>query len=185
MADSARIVFVSFASQRDPLRESWRRFREAVAPATGADLTGAGRAPGSAAPTAGGDLAGSARAAGHPSSSGETSGVWRLLATNNRELCRAAFVYPTFAGARAHVLALRARADELETVAIAGPAQGSRGWYLTLDGAIVATCGRWYGASAAGGEAAAAALEAFGEAVIGDIARDLSPRTRNRAPRVW
>lgn len=182
MADSARIVFVSFGSPRDPLLESWRRFRDAVAPRTGEPVPGSPRLSRDGDQ---GSRASAVRVTGSPPQPAEASGVWRLLATNNRELCRAGFVYPTFASARAHVLALRDRVDDLEVTPVAGPLQGSRGWYLTLDGTVVATCGRWYGASAAGGEAAAAALEALGEAVIGDIARDFSPKARNRAPQVW
>ncbi len=158
MADSPRVVFSSFRSGGDPMLDSWTRFRDAVAPASTVERPRASRS---------GVSAGSAGAQ-------DRSGVWRILATNNRELCRSAHVYPTFASARAHVLHLREQVEKLVVTPVVGPRPGSRGWYMTLDGVVVITCGRWYGAAASSGEAATASLEALVGAVIMDEARDVT-----------
>jgi hypothetical protein len=105
------------------------------------------------------------------SGSADRTGVWRILATNNRELCRSAHVYPTFSGARAHVALLRDRIDELVVTPVVGNRPGSRGWYMTLNGVVVVTCGRWYGAAASSAEAASASLEALATAVIMEESR--------------
>jgi hypothetical protein len=158
VAESARVVFSSFRSGHDPMLESWSRFREAVDPPVLAPV--AAHAPGQGlVPAAGG------------AASGGRTGVWRLLATNNRELCRSAHIYPTFSGARAHVAVLRERIDDLVVTPVIGARPGSRGWYMTLNGVIVVTCGRWYGAAASSAEAASASLEALATAVIMEESR--------------
>ncbi len=152
MGENSRVVFSSFRSDGDPMLDAWRRFRDAVAPSASA-----------ARPTPG------------------RSGVWRILATNNRELCRAAHVYPSFDAARAHVLQLRDRVDDLVVTAVAGPKPGTRGWFISHRGVVVITCGRWYGAAASSSEAAAASLEALAEAAVSTEARDVTSPGRRAA----
>ncbi|TAJ49541.1 MAG: hypothetical protein EPO52_04540 [Herbiconiux sp.] len=133
MSPTPRVVFWSFASASDPMRESWNRFRDAVVTtATAPKIVSA-----------------------------DPAGIWRLLAVNNRELGRSAHLYPDPAAARAHIVRLRARLDELVITPVSGPKPGSRGWYMTLDNRIVLTCGRWYGAAASSSEAAAACRDAL------------------------
>lgn len=155
MGETPRIVFSAFRSGSDPMLLSWNRFRDAVAPAN---------APGSGA-SAAGSTASVSSASGSPESVAG-AGIWRLLATNNRELARSAHVYPSLAAARTHVAQLRERADELVLTPVAGPALGRRGWYLSLGGTVVLTCGRWYGAASSSTEAAHAALAALALAEI-------------------
>ena len=164
MSESSRIVFSSFRSGGDPMLDSWNRFRVAVAPRTAGEAPKPGRTA----------LANGAA---------ERSGIWRLLASNNRELCRSAHVYPSFSAARSHVSALRERVDELTVTPVAGAKPGSRGWYMSLDGVIVITCGRWYGASASSAEAAAATLETLVSAVLTDEARPISSVSAGRSAR--
>ena len=133
MSPTPRVVFWSFASASDPMRESWNRFRDSVVTTATAPKT----------------------------VFTDPAGIWRLLAVNNRELGRSAHLYPTAAAARAHVLRLRERLDDLEITPVSGPKPGSRGWYMTLDNRIVLTCGRWYGAAASSSEAAAACRDAL------------------------
>lgn len=201
MADTARVVFLAFRSSSDPMSVAWNRFRESVAVASdlapalaqsGAAAPGAAaraavspgvNAPGLAAPSAApkvrqADPPRETRSATRSTPAGST-GVWRILATNNRELCRAAHVYPSFGRARGHVLRLRERLDELVVVPVVGPRPGSRGWYMTLGGVVVVTCGRWYGSTASSAEAAEASLEALRTAVIADTARELTPAPRS------
>lgn len=162
MSETARIVFSSFRAGGDPMLDSWNRFRDSVVPVP--------------APTAAGEPA-AASIATRPSvarANPGRSGVWRILATNNRELCRAAHIYPTFDGAHGHVSRLREHADELELTTVAGPGPGSRGWYLTHRGVVVITCARWYSAAASSSEAAHASLEALAGAVITSESRDVT-----------
>lgn len=205
MADTARVVFLAFRSSSDPMSLAWNRFRESVAVASdlapalaqsgaaapGVSAPGAAapgvNAPGLAAPSTAPSAAAKVRRAdptretrpaGRSTPAGST-GVWRILATNNRELCRAAHVYPSFGRAHGHVLRLRERLDELVVVPVVGPRPGSRGWYMTLGGVVVVTCGRWYGSTASSAEAAEASLEALRTAVIADAARELTPAPRS------
>ncbi len=133
MSTTPRVVFWSFASPNDPMRDSWNRFRDSVVT--------------------------TATAPKQPPA--DQAGIWRLLAINNRELGRSAHLYPSAAAARAHLTRLRERLDDLQVTPVSGPRPGSRGWYMTLDNRIVVTCGRWYGAAASSAEAAAACRDAL------------------------
>ncbi|SDZ33480.1 hypothetical protein [Herbiconiux ginsengi] len=168
MSETSRVVFSSFRAGGDPMLDSWNRFRQVVAPVSSAGSPErAGSRPGVASTIASG--------------AAERTGIWRILATNNRELCRSAHVYPSFSSARAHVLQLRDRIDELVVTPVIGPRPGSRGWYMTLNGVVVVTCGRWYGAAASSAEAASASLEELARAAISEAARDVTAPGR-RAP---
>ena len=168
MSEMSRVVFSSFRAGGDPMLDSWNRFRQVVAPVSSAgSAERAAARPGVASTIS--------------STGAERTGIWRILATNNRELCRSAHVYPSFSSARTHVLQLRERIDELVVTPVIGPRPGSRGWYMTLNGVVVVTCGRWYGAAASSAEAAAASLEELARAHIMDAARDVTAPGR-RAP---
>ncbi|GAA2244304.1 hypothetical protein GCM10009851_31960 [Herbiconiux moechotypicola] len=80
------------------------------------------------------------------------------------------------------MLRLRDRVGELEIVPVQGSRPGTRGWYLTHRGVIVATCGRWYGAAASSAEAAAAALDALATAEVLTASRDVTAPGRRAAP---
>jgi len=99
------------------------------------------------------------------------SGIWRLLASNSRELGRSSSVYATFAGARAHVLELRDQCDAMVATVVTGPSAGTHGWVVTVGERIVMTAGRWYGAASASREAAAGTIEAFRIALVAEDAR--------------
>jgi hypothetical protein len=157
MSTSPRIVFSTFASASDPMLAAWRRFRESVAHDVGAGVPATGAA--SNAP---------------PS----PVGVWRVLASNNRELARSAEGYPTFDEARAHAVRIREHVNELDIVLVTGVRPDSHGWYFALDDATVLTCGRWYGAPGVGLEAALATLDALRCGVVGDVPHEISPSRR-------
>ncbi len=151
------ILFSSFQSGADPQRQAWARFREQVNTRSQATMTAlspqlTGRAtPASPVATAGQD----------------ESGIWRLLASNNRELGRSSFLYSSFTAARGHVLQLR-EIETLVAVTVRGPHPESFGWFAAMRGVPVMTCTRWYGGAAASAEAARAALAAFSAAVVGE-----------------
>jgi len=99
------------------------------------------------------------------------SGIWRLLASNSRELGRSSSVYGSFTGARAHVLEIKDQCDAMVATVVTGPSAGTHGWVVTIGERVVMTAGRWYGAASASREAAAGTIEAFRVALVAEDAR--------------
>lgn len=82
---------------------------------------------------------------GSPSAtSTEGSIVWQLVSANNRQLARGTDVYDSFEDAYAQVSALVGDAPSLVVGLVSEGGHGLYGWYLSRDGAPVATCARWY-----------------------------------------
>ena len=157
----ARVRFTEFVTSDDPMLLAWARFRGTLA-----------AGPTRALPTA-----------RPPQPQTPNSGLWRLLATNNRELGRSFLLYHRFDAARAHVMHLQSDPDSLTIEHVPGPTNGSRGWLIVAAGAPVMTCSRWYSSLSTGAVAAAGALEAFRTAVLTDSPdrSDASGRFRRRA----
>ncbi len=105
-------------------------------------------------------------------------GIWRILASNNRELGRSARAYTSFESARTHVLRLRAGLDDLSVTSVTGGRPGMHGWYMSTRASAVITCGRWYGAAASSAEASLATISALRDAVVSDFSRELTPPRR-------
>ncbi len=105
-------------------------------------------------------------------------GIWRILASNNRELGRSARAYISFESARSHVLRLRSGIEDLGVTAVTGGRPGMHGWYMSARASAVITCGRWYGASASSAEASLATIDALRDAVVSDFSRELTPLRR-------
>jgi hypothetical protein len=160
MSAKPRIVFSTFRSSTDPMFLSYARFNRVV----GASA----RRP---APTAAPAL----MLGAEPAPGAALCGVWRILATNNRELGRSARAYKSFDAARTHVLALREAVDELVTTSVSGGAPGMHGWFMSLQSVPVLTCGRWYGSSASGFEASIALREALRDGELDLVARPVLP----------
>ncbi len=156
----ARVRFTEFASSDDPMLLAWARFR-------GALFVGPASAPTRVRPTPADD---------------PTSGLWRLLATNNRELGRSFLLYHRFETARTHVMQLQADPDSLRVEHVSGPINGSRGWVMMAEDAPVMTCSRWYSSLSSGAAAGAGALDAFRTALLTDAPdrSDASGRFRRR-----
>lgn len=172
MSPSPCIVFSAFRSATDPRLRGWIAFRHDVhaeprLPDIATDAHGRPRKRAGAAP--GPD-------SGH-------AGIWRLLAPNSRELGRSSSVYSSFAGARAHVLELKDQVDDMVATTVTGPTAGTHGWIVTLDGVVVMTAGRWYGAASSSREAAAGTLRAFRNALVPDDPRH-SAESGRRSSRV-
>jgi hypothetical protein len=153
---TASIVFSSFTSAADPMPRAWSRFRDQL---TATDERPVDRP---ADPQFGPVC------------------VWRLLASNNRELGRSAVLYRSFDDARAAVFAARLVPHDLEIRSVHGPNAGTHGWFAHEPGASpLMTCGRWYGAHAASVEAAQHSIDAFHYAtVLAEGHRRLSPDRR-------
>ncbi|KQX08273.1 MULTISPECIES: hypothetical protein [unclassified Leifsonia] len=161
MTGSPRIVFSTFRSGADPMLRAWGRFRDSVAgdsrPApVGPKVTGADRAE-------------------HP-------GVWRVLASNNRELARSAGWYDSFASAHEHAIGIRRAVNDLDILLVSGAEPATHGWYFTLDGCVVLTCGRWYGSSALGLESALAAIDALRVGQMAELPHEI--RATRRSARI-
>ncbi|MCI4659426.1 hypothetical protein [Cryobacterium zhongshanensis] len=195
MSPRPSVVFSAFRSNSDPRLQGWVAFRQSVqagsrtgellragAPARAGELardTGFARA-GELARTGDAELVPEGRdrprgvaTVATVADSGHSghSGIWRLLASNSRELGRSSSVYATFAGARAHVLELRDQCDAMVATVVTGPSAGTHGWVVTVGERIVMTAGRWYGAASASREAAAGTIEAFRIALVAEDAR--------------
>lgn len=117
------------------------------------------------------------RPAAGPVASG-ACGIWRILASNNRELGRSARAYTSFESARSHVMRLRAGISDLNVTSVTGGRPGMHGWYMAGRSSVVITCGRWYGAAASSAEASLATIDALRDAVVSDVSRELTPPRR-------
>ena len=173
------ILFASFDNGSDPLRQSWARFREQV------------------------NIRSHAAAVSHflredapvqPSTKASVnsveSGIWRLLAPNNRELGRSSFLYTSFAASRRHVLEMQQSVEEISIVTVRGPVAGSYGWFASFRGKADMTCSRWFSSASASRDASMAAVDALANALIGDLpSRTTSSGRRTTrstsAPSAW
>ncbi|WP_232498970.1 hypothetical protein [Agromyces humatus] len=162
----ARVRFAVFDSDTDPMLQAWARFREPfVGRPQGTRPTRAPVAPlGNA-----GSIVAVARSTAR-SGAQRWPGIWRLLASNNRELGRSSLFYDSFDAACAHVRRLQAQCAELEITVVAGPHNASRGWVVWHEGVTVMTCGRWYNSTSTGAASALGALAALPHAIIADDA---------------
>ncbi|KFF59445.1 hypothetical protein JF66_11185 [Cryobacterium sp. MLB-32] len=175
-------MFSAFRSTTDLRLIGWAAFRENVR--AGAL---AGAVAGSPAGNLAGSMAGPSGPAvaeaqsrgsrpGRPARDGSTlarahSGIWRVLASNNRELGRSASVYGSFAGARAHVLELKDLVDDMVAETVTGPTAGAHGWIVRVGDRVVMTSGRWYGGPSSSREASVGAILAFRTAIVAEGAR--------------
>jgi uncharacterized protein YegP (UPF0339 family) len=112
----------------------------------------------------------------HHRSDGTVS--WRLLATNNRDLARAAESYPDPATCRAAVLWLRRNAAELRIAIVrAGPSSWS--WRITAGQTVLALSSRDYQRRIQAEQAAAVTLDLIPAAEVTGLDRNEgTPRSR-------
>lgn len=148
------VLYFSFDSVDQPGLVAWSRFREQVlaaleGPAIPADLPQAGRV-----------------------------GVWRLLASNNREVARSAGVFDSFDSAKRAVALLQERWEELEVETFHGPVSATHGWAATLGGIPVVTCSRWYETGPISLDVSAASIESLRCARIAEAPMHLSGSAR-------
>ncbi len=144
-ARRGRVIFDTFRSARDPRLSAWLLFRSYLLPelaVTQLALTEAAP-PALAAPLG-------------------VFGVWRLLATNNRELARCATVFADPTAALVAARAAQAGAGEMSVSTVRGPVSTKHAWLLRRGDRPVATAARWYesaGEAAAAGRAAVTVLQ--------------------------
>lgn len=159
MTTTASIVFSSFTSAADPMPRAWSRFRDQLVVTAQPSLER------------------------HDARQSGPVCVWRLLASNNRELGRSAALYPSFDEARAAVFDARLT-QNVEIRSVHGPNAGTHGWFVQEpDAPPLMTCGRWYGAHAASVDAARHSVEAFRRAAVLDEGHRLLSPDRRRSTR--
>lgn len=161
----ARVTFTEFRSADDPMFRAWTRFREAFPTPLAMGTPVRERTPSTTRPTP-------ALPPEHPPA------LWRLHASNNRELGRSFVLYNSFESARDHVLRLQEHSADLEVAIIAGSVNASRGWAILLAGSPVMTCSRWYSSTSTGIAAAAGALAAIPHAVLAGDPDRMAPSGR-------
>jgi hypothetical protein len=145
-------IFLGFPSTADRRFVGWKSFRESIA---------AGRRL---------DDVGSTAAIDAGVIEFPRVGIWRLVASNHRELGRSWAAYPSFRAARDHVVRLQSAVDEIEVSPIKGVSPSQNGWVASLHGEPVLSSGRWFGASSTSLHSAVTTLAAFETAVIADAA---------------
>ena len=153
-----RVAFMEFRSDDDPMLTAWVRFRSPLAETASDGPVAEMHRPAPRPAAAPGTRVVAAAA--------PTSGFWRLLASNNRELGRSYLLYRSFDHARAHVQELQSDAAALTIAYVSGAQPGSRGWVITHAGAPVLTCSRWYDSISTRSAAASGALAALPLAVL-------------------
>lgn len=148
---SASVLLRTFPSIEDPMVQKWIRFRNAILGDAPVALV---TPPGSKSFKATSSAARSSRL---------SDGVlyWRLVASNNRELGRSAFLYQSVEHARRHVERIMSASAELTIDAVADRPALRRGWVLSLDAAPVMTSARWYSSSSTSVSSAMSALAAL------------------------
>lgn len=168
---NATILFRSFSSIEEPMVQKWIRFRNGIV----ADAPVSLQAARAARPAVPGEPA-----THGPAESGGGVLYWRLVASNNRELGRSAFLYQSVEQARRHVARIVAAVDEIRIEAVADRPSARRGWVLSLDAHPVLTSARWYSSSSTSAASAASALAALrGARVL--ISPLTHPGSRRRA----
>ncbi|WP_160423221.1 hypothetical protein [Agromyces seonyuensis] len=154
---SSRVTFSRFSGPNDPMLEAWRRFRGRFG------IIDPGPQPDAA------ELV-----------------VWRLYASNNRELARGARLHGSADEARDAVAELRASRSQLGIQLVRGPEAGMFGWLAELGGVPVVTGARWYPASVCADAAAlAVALLPAAEPAEGWQPLGRGVRARVVEPAVW
>ncbi|WP_167138699.1 hypothetical protein [Diaminobutyricimonas sp. TR449] len=151
------MTFTEFGSPDDPMLQAWARFRSGFA----------------------GESGGMHFTVRVPTAKRE-SGLWRLIATNNRELGRSFLLYSRFDMARSHVEELQLDAVGLSIEHVMGRRRGSHGWVVVSRGAIVMTCSRWYSSPSTSMASARGALQAFRTAALAAPERNDSSGRRRR-----
>ncbi|MEX8058446.1 MULTISPECIES: hypothetical protein [Microbacterium] len=146
----ARVVFDTFRSARDPRLSAWLLFRSYLLPELAASQLALMESP-----TAAGALA--------PIG---VFGVWRLLATNNRELARCATVFASPSVAVDAARVEQSRADQMQVSTVRGPVATKHAWVLRRGDRPIATAARWYESAGEASAAGRAAVAVFRSADV-------------------
>ncbi|MDQ1076131.1 MULTISPECIES: hypothetical protein [Microbacterium] len=150
-ARTGRVIFDTFRSHYDPRLAAWLLLRSHFLPElAAAHLEAQAATPSESIVSLG------------------VFGVWRLLATNNRELARCAAVYTSPAAAVAAARRDQSRAADLQLTAVRGPGSTKHGWILRSAGVPVVTTARWYESAGEAMAAGRTAVNVFASAQVVD-----------------
>lgn len=175
MTPGPSVVFTEFGSRNDPMLRGWLDFRAQVL--AGARDIGPS-ADSRADPRADPDPERARRPVATPS--GTPSGIWRLVASNHREVARSLFLYESLNKAEDHVGALQNDSDDLVVRLLKGPSAAQHGWLAESGDGAVISCGRWYSASSLSREAAEFSLQALRTASLPSSSRGAGPAAPGR-----
>ncbi|MCU1480278.1 MAG: hypothetical protein JWQ19_1064 [Subtercola sp.] len=200
MTSGPSIVFTEFATRTDPVLRGWADFRAQVlagartalgsADSRGGNTDarkGSADARGGNTDSRGGSAdarRGSSDARGgaerKPESAarrtevgapGARSGIWRLVASNHREVARSLYLYESLAQAKEHVRDLQNGERAVSVRLVKGPTAGQHGWVASVGDVAIMSCGRWYSASSLCRESAQYSLEALKSARLAATSR--------------
>lgn len=160
-----RVAFSRFGAGDHPMLLAWARFR------TRLDVPSLSR------PTA--------TLGRQPASQPGDRTIWRLFASNNREVARCARVFDSLDAARDQIIVVQARTTELELHLVRGPESGTYGWVAALDGRAIVTCARWYQSSVCGEAATSALAQLAGASIADDWRWTHGSRRRAAEPATW
>ncbi|OZD39028.1 hypothetical protein CH252_31215 [Rhodococcus sp. 06-1477-1B] len=149
-ARRGRVIFDTFRSVRDPRLSAWLLFRSYLLPELAVSQSA---------------LMESASVADALAPIG-VFGVWRLLATNNRELARCATVFASPAVAVDAVGVEQSRAGQMQVSTVRGPVATKHAWVMRRGDRPIATAARWYESAGEASAAGRAAVTVFRSADV-------------------
>lgn len=149
-ARRGRVIFDTFRSVRDPRLSAWLLFRSYLLPELAVSQSA---------------LMESASVADALAPIG-VFGVWRLLATNNRELARCATVFASPAVAVDAVGVEQSRADQMQVSTVRGPVATKHAWVMRRGDRPIAIAARWYESAGEASAAGRAAVTVFRSADV-------------------
>jgi hypothetical protein len=156
MSAAPSLVYLAFAVRDDRRFRGWSAFRDAL---------DAGIPVGATVPVVARRVSDRSSASVRGAAPGVVElsdvGIWRLLASNNRELARGWTAHTSFDEARDDVARLQSSVAALEVAVVRGETASQNGWVATLDGVPVISCGRWFGAASTSMHSARTALAEF------------------------
>ena len=148
------VLFLAFASTSDRRFAGWAALRDSI---------GMGR------PFDEDTFPAAARRPADPAAVKVASvGIWRLIASNNRELARSWVAYSDFEAARTHVAHLQANVEALELSLVRGESASQYGWLASLNGVPVIMSGRWFGAASSSLQSASTTIAELGRASVAE-----------------
>lgn len=159
-AAAGRVVITMLDSSSSGALRSWLDLRSQLLRTQTADVGGPRRRP-----------------------AGSSLGVWRMLATNNREVGRGALLHDSGEEAVRAAQAAKDNAEGMQAIVVRGAVPMTHGWVFALDGEPVMMSARWYESGVEAAAAARGARRSLAGVQIGtDRFRTMVRRSTEAAP---
>jgi hypothetical protein len=110
-------------------------------------------------------------------------GIWRLLASNHRELARGATTFTSFDEALSTVVSWQSLHEKFDVSTFHGPRSGTHGWSVSIEGAVIFTAARWFETGAMNLDSCSASIAAFCGARVSDTPWNTAAQRRTGAAR--